>query len=164
MYCVGVLSPSKLGGEGDGVSAGHSVDTAIAFDCSNWTLVFFIPFCVVRWTLCDATLERVTVYHMEIMGNEILLYEFSLCELFSVDRIKLINRAPPNGSTVLVDLGVLVEVSGSHSDTLPTLRLPWTSDRPFAEGYLYWNCTRTRTHAHTHTACFIMLIIKWIDT
>jgi len=34
MCCVGVVSPSKLGGEGDGVSAG-TVDTAIAFDCSN---------------------------------------------------------------------------------------------------------------------------------
>jgi len=35
MCCVGVVSPSKLGGQGDGVSAGRSVDTANAFDCIN---------------------------------------------------------------------------------------------------------------------------------
>jgi hypothetical protein len=35
MCCVGVVSPSKLGGECDGVSAGCSVDTAVAFDRSN---------------------------------------------------------------------------------------------------------------------------------
>ena len=122
----------------------------------HWLNAYFlIPFCVVvRRTLCAASLKRVTVYHMEIVGNEILLYEFSLCELFSEDRIKLVNRGtpPPNGSTALVGLGVLVvEVSGSHSDTLPTLRHPWTSDRPFAEkeGLLYSQFVlelRARTH------------------
>jgi hypothetical protein len=47
---------------------------------------FLVPFCVIlRWTLCDATLERVTVYYVEVMENEIILYEFSSYDLFSED-------------------------------------------------------------------------------
>jgi len=38
MCCVGIVSPSKLSGGGDGVTARRSVDTAdtaVALDCSN---------------------------------------------------------------------------------------------------------------------------------
>ena len=91
----------------------------------------------------------------------ILLFELSLCELSSEDRINLGNRGTlpsPNGSTALVGLGVLVEVSGSvrHIAHVTTALGEWSALRREREGLLYSICTRA--------PCFIMLIIKWIDT
>jgi hypothetical protein len=63
MCHVGAGSPFKLG-DGDGVSAGRTVDTpGTAVRLQKMSIRFLVPFCVVlRGTLCDATLERVTVY------------------------------------------------------------------------------------------------------
>ena len=40
-----------------------------------------------------------------------------------------------HGSTVLVALGLLYEVSRSHLDTPHSVGLPWTSDQPDAQTY-----------------------------
>jgi hypothetical protein len=48
-------------------------------------------------------------------------------------RMRNIMTSPFHGSTALVSLGLLiVEVSRSHSDTLHSVGLLWTSDQPVA--------------------------------
>jgi len=48
------------------------------------------------------------------------------------------------GSTVLVGLGLIVEVSRSHSDTSHSTELPWTSDQPVAETSTWKHNTNKR--------------------
>ena len=135
--------------------------------CIHWSCIrlhwlnayFLIPFCVVvRRTLCAASLKRVTVYHMEIVGNEILLYEFSLCELFSEDRIKLVNRGTPPPPMARQPLWVwassllrFLDHTRTHYpryDTPGRVIGPSQRKRDYCTLSLYWNCARA------HTACF----------
>jgi hypothetical protein len=98
------------------------------------------------------------------MENEIL-YVFSSYDLFSEDR----KEKNPSGLTALVGLGVLVEVLDHTRKHSPRYDSPGRVIGPSqrSRGINVLNCRGTagaRVHARTRTVCFIMLIVKWIDT